>query len=117
MDAAVVDDGGLDDVVAAGLQEPRDGVSEKVIADMPEMKGLVGVGRAELDHHVLPGGGKVAEIRGGDDLREKLVPVEVGEKNIQESFHAVEPADLRHVGHEPIAYRLAGVLGGGVGHL
>ena len=45
VDAAVVHEVGLDDPVAARLQNLRYRITEQVVADVPQVEGLVGVGR------------------------------------------------------------------------
>ena len=44
MDAAVVDQGGLDHLVAGGLQDVGYGCAQKVVAYVSQVQGLVGVG-------------------------------------------------------------------------
>ena len=43
MDAAVIDQCHLHDIVSAGLQQPGNGVSQEIVPDMAEVKRLVGV--------------------------------------------------------------------------
>ena len=64
MHAAVVDNGALDNIVAAGLQDTGHAVSQKVVADMPKVKGLVGVGGREFHHYATAGGGQLPVIFG-----------------------------------------------------
>ncbi len=45
MDSAVVDDVGLYDTVAAGLEYLCKAVAEEIVANVAEMERLVGVGR------------------------------------------------------------------------
>ena len=113
VDAAVVDKGGLDHVVAACLEQSRDRVPKQVVADVSQMQGLVGVGRGELHHDVLPRGGKHAEILCKCDFAEQLIPVKVREKDIQEPLDAVVAGDLRDIGDQPVPYRRTGLLGCG----
>jgi hypothetical protein len=69
----------------------------------------------QLDHDVLPGGGKLSEGRITRDVREQFVPVEVGQKNIQESLHGIVAGNFRDLLDEPGADRIAGVFRGGAG--
>ena len=83
MHTAVVHQGALDDLVARGRQQAGDRRAEKVIADVPEMQGLVGIGRRELHHYGLAGGGQEAILRVSRDTTENLLPVEIAEREIE----------------------------------
>ena len=117
VDAAVVDDRGLDDLVAAGLQQAGHAVTEEVVADMAEVEGLVRVRGGELHHDALAGGGELAERLVGGDLGEGLVPIDGGEGKVQETLHGVEGRDLGDIVHEPLADRVPRRVGGAVGDL
>ena len=82
---------------------------------MAEVKRLVGVRRRELHHDVLPCLRQIAEILVSDDLSEEFVPEQVGEQQVEETFHAVIFRNLRHIGLEPFADGISGVLRCGVG--
>ena len=45
MDTAVVDDIGLDHAITVGLQYFCQAVSQQIVADVPQVERLVGVGR------------------------------------------------------------------------
>ena len=61
MYAAVIHQRCLDDLVAARLEDAGHAVSQKIITDMTQVKGLVRVGGRELHHNTLAGGGQLAE--------------------------------------------------------
>ena len=107
----------LDDLVAAGFQQAGHAVTEEVVADMAQVKGLVRVRGGELHHDALAGGGELAERLVGGDLGEGLVPVDGGEGKVQETLHGVEGRDLGDVVHEPLADRVPRRVGGAVGDL
>ncbi len=97
--AAVVDDGALDNLVAAGLQDAGNAVSQKVVADMSQVQGLVGIGRRELHHDAFSRRRELAEGVIGRDALQGLVPVYRRERQVQEALHAVVGGDFRHIGH------------------
>ena len=51
VDAAVVDDVGLNHLVAVGFEDARQAESEQIVADMTQVEWLVGVGRRIFYHH------------------------------------------------------------------
>ena len=117
VDAAVVDERGLDDLVAAGLEQARDAVTEKVVADVAEMERLVGVRRGELHHDAAAGGRQLAEVRIRSDGGEHLIPVHGTEEDVQETADAVAGGDFGHVGLEPVADGGTDGRRGHTGHL
>ena len=107
MHAAVIDERHLDDVVAAGLEQAGNGISEEVVADMSEMERLVGVRRRELHHDVASGRRQYAEARVGCYLREEFTPPKLRKADVEKAFDDVERTDLRDVGGEPVPYGLS----------
>ena len=51
MNTPVVDDLCFDDMITIGLQYLGHRMAQKVIPDMPQMEGLIGVGRGKLYHY------------------------------------------------------------------
>ena len=113
MDASVVDDVGLDDAVAGGLQDAAQRVSEQVVADVAEVEGLVGVGRGVLYHHQgsVRGWREDAEVRVGGDAEELPGPVGGVDGEVEEALDDVVGADAVDVFYEPLADGLGGVFG------
>jgi hypothetical protein len=66
MDTSVVDDLCFGDMIPIGLQDLGHRMAQKVIPDMPQMQGLVGVGRGKLYHdgRGIPQRGGMAVIFG-----------------------------------------------------
>ena len=62
MDSPVIDKGRLYHFVAAGLKEPRDGISEEIVANMSKVERFVGIRRGELNHDSLSCRRKLAKI-------------------------------------------------------
>ena len=81
---------------------------------MAKVQRLVGVRRRELDHDVLSGLRQVTEVLVGHDLSEELVPEQVGEQQVEETFDAVIFRDFRHVRLQPFSDGVARVLRSGV---
>ena len=75
---------------------------------MSEMQRLVGVGRREFDHDPAAGRRQAAEFRIGGDSGQLLLPVDAGERKVQETFHRIERRYLRAVLEQPPAYCVAG---------
>jgi hypothetical protein len=119
MDAAVVDDVGLDDLVAAGLENLREAVAEKYVAQVAEVEGFVGVGRRVFDHDELAvsGDGTASEVLVGDDALKDGVPVGRLDDDVEEALDDIESLDGRLVGDKPRADFVAhgfGSLAGGL---
>ena len=117
MDAAVVDQGRLDDVVATGLQQAGDGVAEEVVADVAQVERRVGVRGGELDHDVAAGGRQLAEVFVRGDAGEHLIPVHGAEKQVEETLDGIVSGDFRDVVGQPLADGVAGVFRCGMGDL
>ena len=83
---------------------------------MSKMERLIGVGRAELYHYILPCLREVTEVPVAGNLGKEFIPIEVGEQKVQETFHAVESRYFGNIYHEPIPYCLACVFGSGTGY-
>ena len=103
VDAAVVHQIGLDDRMAVGLENLRHGVTQQVVADMPQMERLVGVGRRILDHHGTARRGSLPETFVGGDLGEAGRPERAVERKVEETFDHVERRDLGDVGRHVFA--------------
>ena len=117
VDSGVLDDRGLDDLVAAGFEEARHAVSEEVVADMAQVQGLVGIRGGELHHDALAGSGKLAICVVGGDFGKGLVPIHRREGQVQETLHGVEGGDLRDILHEPRTDGVSRRIGGAVRNL
>ena len=114
--AAVVDEGGLDDVVASGGEKAGNAVAEEVVADVAEVEGLVGVGRGEFDHHGLPGGGQLPEILRRGDIIEHFGPVKRRKDDVQESLDDIGRRHFGDILPQPgadLSRRLLGAFAGG----
>ena len=113
MDAAVVDDVGLDHAVAVGLGNLCNGPAEQVVAHMAQVKGLIGVGRGILNHHqgrrFRRSGQSVARI--SIDVAEQGHPAVGGNGQVEESLHHVEGSHHAAVVHQILAYFLGRVFG------
>ena len=82
---------------------------------MAQVEGLVGVGRGELDHDAPAGRRKLSEILVRGDFGERLVPIDGGEGQVQESFHGVVGSDLGDIVHKPLTDGIARSVRGAVG--
>ena len=98
MDAAVVHQVGLDDVMAVGLEYLRHGVAQQVVADMPQVQGFVGIGRRIFDHDRAPGGRGLPEIGIGSDLVKTRRPESAVEHEVQKTLDDIERLDFGDVG-------------------
>ena len=92
-----------------GLQDAADAVAQEVIAQVPEVQGLVGVGRTVLDHGAATG------IREGQDVGrsrpfQEAQPVAVGDRQVQEALDHVEALHLGHPGLQVLPHGLRGLL-------
>ena len=94
MNTAVVHEVYLDDLVAVGFQDLRDGVSQQVVADVSQVKGLVGVGRGVFDHYGTARRCGLPEGVVCRDLPEACGPECTVEREIQESLDYVERLDF-----------------------
>ena len=104
VDAAVVDQVDLDDVMADGTQYLRDRIAQQVVADMPQMERLVGIGRRILDHHVAARRRSLPERSVGCDFGETVGPEAVRKSEVQESLDDVERLHLRHMRRKVLPY-------------
>ena len=98
MDAAVVHQVGLDDVMSVGLEYLRHGVAQQVVADMPQVQGFVGIGRRIFDHDRAPGGRGLPEIGIGSDLVKTRRPESAVEHEVQKTLDDIERLDFGDVG-------------------
>jgi len=92
MYTAVVDDISLHHFMAVGSKYASERISEKIIADVAEVKGLVGIGGGILHHHEVGvrTGLTDAEIGICRDIMEKSEPESRRDRNIKESLDHVE---------------------------
>ena len=104
--AAVVDNVGLHNLVAVGLQYLRQRIAEQIVADMTEMQGLVGVGRGILHHHQIGIFRDMAhaELRVGGNVMKHTEPPCGIDGKIQESLHHIETFHSRLIRNEPLSY-------------
>ena len=82
----VVDQGGLDHLVARSLEEVGYGGAEKIVAHVAEVKGFVGIRGREFHHYPASGRRQHTEIRVASNGLESLVPVELGEAEVEEAL-------------------------------
>ena len=106
MNAAVVDKRSFYDIVPGRLEKARNAVAQKVVAYMPQVKGLVGIGRGELHHHTAPGRRQLTVIPGRKNLLKVLAPPDIAEAEVQEPLHRIESAEFGAVPNEPLPYLL-----------
>ena len=106
MDAAVVDDVGLDHLVAVGSHDLCQRPSQKVVAHMPQMEWFVGVGRRVFYHHQgrLFVGLSLAVMGVGVDGVEQSYPCRRGDGHVEESLHHVVGGHAAVVGDQVVAY-------------
>ena len=109
VDAPVVDHLHLHHLVPGGLQDAADAVAQEVVAQVPQVQGLVGVGRTVLDHGAPPG------IREGQDVGrsrplQEAQPVAVGDHQVQEALDHVEALHFGHLGLQVLPHGLRGLL-------
>ena len=104
--AAVVDKGCFYHIIAGSLEQLGHAGAQKVVADVPKVEGLVGIGRRELHHHPAARRGQGAEAGIGGHFFEDFTPVDIAQAQVQETLHCVERADLGAVGSEPLPYFL-----------
>ena len=105
MDATVVHDIGLDYLVAIGLQNPCQAISQQIIADVPQVERLVGV-RRRVFHHVE---GRIGRRRTDTEARlalnlvQQLYPATAGHRQVQKALDYVELRHRRLVFHQIFA--------------
>ncbi len=51
MDASVIDDIGLHNLITAGLQNLCQRIAQQIVAHMPKVERLIGIGRRIFNHH------------------------------------------------------------------
>jgi len=111
VDAAVVHQIGFDDRVAVRREDLRHGVPQQIVADVPQVQRLVGVGRRVFDHHRAARSTRLSESVVGSDLGEARRPETAVEREVQEAFYYIESLDLRDVGRHIFADLGRGGLG------
>ena len=105
MDATVVHDIGLDYLVAVGLQNPCQAISQQIVADVPQVERLVGV-RRRVFHHVE---GRIGRRRTDTEARlalnlvQQLYPATAGHRQVQKALDYVELRHRRLVFHQIFA--------------
>ena len=95
VDTAVVHDVGLDHLVTVGFDDACEGAAKKVVPDMTEVEGLVGVGGRVFYHHqrTLVGDRLETELRVGIDLIEQGNPRGIANDEVEEALHHIELGD------------------------
>ena len=101
MHSPVVDESHLYHFIACGLEKIRHGRSEQIVAHMPEVQGLVRIGRGEFDHDPASGRRQLAVAGVGRHRRELFLPVYAGQREVQETLHRIEGGNLRAVRKQP----------------
>jgi hypothetical protein len=98
MYTAVVDDIGLHNLVAADAEKARQRITEQVVADMTEVKRLVGVRRRVLYHHErrLIVGMTIAVVVVRSGIVENAEPIFRRESKVKETFDSLERS---HIGN------------------
>ena len=113
MYATVVDNIGLDHLVAVGLHNLGKRPSQQVVAHMPEVKGFVCIWRRILYHYQwrvfisLP----FAILCVGIYVGKQLKPCRLGNHEIKESLHHIERCYCTAVVLQILSYLLSSVLG------
>ena len=112
VDATVVDDIGLYDAVAVGLGNLCHSPAEQIVADVTQVKGLVGVGRTVFNHHQRTLGGRSHEaiMSVGINLCQQLQPFGGGYDEVKESLHHIVPCYKVGMLHKPFRNVATGVL-------
>ena len=113
VDATVVDDVGLHNLVAVGLHNLGQAETQQVVAHVSQVQGLVGVGRRILNHHqlaVVGSSGKAIVGRLGDML-EHAGPERGLDGDVQEALDNVELLDGVAVGQHMLANLLSRHVG------
>ena len=103
VDAAVVHQVYLDDVVAIGLQDGGHRVAEEVVADVSQVQRLVGVGRRVLNHYGATRRGCHAIILRGGNLGKACRPERGIHNEVKETLYHVETLYLGGRGHNLLA--------------
>ena len=113
MDAAVVDDIGLDNLVAACLEYLSQRESKEVVTDMAKVEGLVGVGGRIFDHHqrTFISDRDDAIIFSAGDMGKHLIPETRLNDQVKEALYHVETRHSWLVFHKPPAYSRTDSLG------
>ena len=112
VDAPVVHDVGLDHAVAVGFNHTGQCPAQKVVAHVPQVEGLVGVGRGVLyhDERTALGGSDDAETGVGVDFFQKVDPAGGSYDEIEEAAHGIVGGYEPGVGLYPFANLGSGVL-------
>ena len=104
MNAAVIDDLDLGDLVASGFEDAAHGMAKEVVPEVTEVKGFVGVGRAVLDHHMGGAARGLTTVIGCSGFTEEPITPELRiQFEVEESFHHVEVLDRAFCGHEGLS--------------
>src|SRR5690606_6703796 len=103
---------GLYHFVARILQDFRYTPSEEVVAKMPEMQRLVGVGRGVLHDYRLAGGGEFSKSFIGIASIQKIRPVCIGDHEVEKPLdHIVRSNERRTIGLHSFTKFIAQCLG------
>ncbi len=105
VDTAIVDDIGLDHLVAIGLHDLGERPTEEIVAHVAQVERLVGIGRGIFNHdeRTLVRGLLLAPLRVGVNLSEQVEIGRGGNDEVEESLYHVETAHLRAVVLQPVA--------------
>ncbi len=90
MYATVVHDAGLYHIEAACFGDLGDTPAQEIIAEMPQVQGLLVLGEGILHHYFLPVGRMITEIIFAGVLIEELQPLGFSNGEVQETFDHVE---------------------------
>ena len=105
MDTAVVDDVGLHHLVPVGFKDAGERVTQKIVADVAEVEGLVGVGRRIFHHHKIRFGSLLADspILIRRNVMEQTKPIGGADAEVKETFHHIEFLYSLYIFREPFA--------------
>jgi len=113
VDTSVVDDVGLDDLIAVGLHDLREAPAQQVVAHVSQVEWLIGVGRRILNHHEWTALGSLllTVLSVGVDVVEQADPSLWRNDEIKESLDHIEACHSLAVTLEHGTDFLCGVLG------